>query len=375
MPTTPYLLSHYKDDIHAHAVYWGLRESGFDAKILNSIIDQRAPPISFECNPTQLSWHGSLFDTAQKTSIWYRRPESPDSLNLDHVAEPDKAFVLNEWKRYLRNIDALSTTMSQAFWVNSPSAASNAENKLVQLQTARACGIAFPHTLVSSDPDLIRDFVKRYGAVIYKPFQIHSWKDAQQRIYSTYTRKVTLDMLNNDESLRLCPGIFQTEVDIGCDVRITVIGKKFFATKYTKDESLKSSDFVDWRVGSLQNSNSIEAIDIPAAVQTDILSLMDKLNIVFGCVDYIIDPQGNYHFIEINQAGQFLFMEQEAPELKILRNFCAMLAAAQTDYAVDVIAEHVTWENYVDSDIHKQWWNDVLATRTPGKVPGVTNET
>lgn len=41
---------------------------------------------------------------------------------------------------------------------------------------------------------------------------------------------------------------------------------------------------------------------------------MDALGLVFGCIDLVADDHDELHFLEINQAGQFLFVEHDAPE-------------------------------------------------------------
>jgi hypothetical protein len=37
---------------------------------------------------------------------------------------------------------------------------------------------------------------------------------------------------------------------------------------------------------------------------------MRRLGIVFGCLDFIVTPEGRHVFLEVNQAGQFLFVEE-----------------------------------------------------------------
>src|SRR5947209_11946086 len=38
-------------------------------------------------------------------------------------------------------------------------------------------------------------------------------------------------------------------------------------------------------------------------------SLLKELGLVFGCFDFIVTPAGDHIFLEVNEMGQFLFVE------------------------------------------------------------------
>jgi hypothetical protein len=372
MPTRPLILSALPHDIHAHAVHWGLARCGASPLWLHGFADPAlSPPVSFECDERGLHWLGA-FDPARVGSLWFRRPRHPAAEQLPHVGAADLEFVANEWKRFELNVMALADTVPNAFWVNPPERAIRAENKFVQLAAAQRCGIRFPRTLVSSDPAAIRRFVAEQGRAIYKPFQIHSWQDAAGKIHSTYTRVVTVDMLDDDASLRLCPGIFQALVDKAYDLRVNVIGDRFYAARLDSDSD---GVFVDWRIASLGERIRATATALPDAIERRIRALMRELGIVFGCVDLVADHDGDLHFLEVNQAGQFLFMESDLPEQPLLRSVCALLAQGRPDYDLDRVPDDIGYAAYQDSAEHKAWWDSVSGEiRKDGRIPGVTRE-
>lgn len=41
-----------------------------------------------------------------------------------------------------------------------------------------------------------------------------------------------------------------------------------------------------------------------------LLALMERLGLVYGAIDMRLTPDGRYVFLEINTAGQWLFIEQ-----------------------------------------------------------------
>lgn len=81
--------------------------------------------------------------------------------------------------------------------------------------------------------------------------------------------------------------------------------------------------------------------------------MMQRLGIVFGCVDLIVDRQGDIYFLEVNQAGAFLFVEDSLLELPIFRAMAAMLSASRTDYSINDCVD-VRFSSYSESDEYRE---------------------
>jgi hypothetical protein len=60
---------------------------------------------------------------------------------------------------------------------------------------------------------------------------------------------------------------------------------------------------------------------------------MDAMALRFGAIDLIVTPAGDYVFLEVNEMGQFLWIEQSAPQERLLAHFCAYLCCADRPYA------------------------------------------
>ena len=54
--------------------------------------------------------------------------------------------------------------------------------------------------------------------------------------------------------------------------------------------------------------------------------------IVFGCFDLIVTPNGDVIFLEVNPMGQFLWIEYLCPEIQLLELFCEFLLAQRFDF-------------------------------------------
>jgi len=352
MPPRPLILSSLAHDVHAHAVCWALRRSGVDPLWASSFADPAAGGVSLGSDPLT-PWRGSGALGPEFGSIWYRRTRNPDS--FPRVRQSDLTFVRTEWARFLKNLYLLAGDLSDRLWVNPPAAAIEAENKLVQLRAARRCGLSFPATLVSNEPEEIRAFFRSHGKVIYKPFMTHSWENADGDAFSTYASILDESMLASDESLRHCPGIYQAYVEKTTDLRVVAIGDRLFTASL---RSTSGQAFVDWRAHQHGEQFASDAAELPAGSADRIRAVMQALGIVFGCFDLAVDTNGQAHFLEVNQAGQFLFLEEYVPGLPLLQAMSAMLASGRTDY--DLVPDpSLSYAAYCASDEHARWWEQV----------------
>jgi hypothetical protein len=218
---------------------------------------------------------------------------------------------------------------ADAFWCNPADKAARANNKPLQLAQARAVGLAIPQTLFSNDPDAIRAFHARYaGNVIFKPFLQPQWLNASTT-YSYFTSVLPASALDQRNSLRHCPGIYQPRIDKRHELRVTMVGRHVFATRIDSQASRTSA--LDWRQDLLQQC-PLSDITLPPALVERCHALMARLGLVFGCIDFIVTPQGDYVFLEVNEMGQFLWIEERCPSTRLLDAFTQMLIQGRPDF-------------------------------------------
>jgi len=348
----------------ASAVFWGLTTSGFRPVWLRSasFADSVIGPVSL-----QSSGHGPWeandgLDRSRYASVLYRWAEPRKG--LPNVQVCDSTFVSKEWELFGNNVYALSDQLSDALWVNPPAAAERTENKLVQLHEAARCGLRHPATLVSNDPERIRRFIRRNGRTVYKPFKPHTWENGERGdLFHTATTLLDPAMKLDDEVLRICPGIYQAYVDKSSDLRITVIGDRFFPVRIS---SRAKREFVDWRSHWRDEDFVSSPCKLPATYEDQLSALMKRLNIVYGAIDLAVDQQGELYFLEVNQVGQFLFVESWLDSMPLLQAMCAMLAEGRTDYSLST-CPNVHYKDYLTSDEHQRWKETEL--------PGITEDT
>ena len=256
--------------------------------------------------------------------FWLRRPTLARLPSDMHPG--DVEFAEGEWRMFLQGMR--SVVAPGAFFVNPPQSASRAESKALQLSAAMRAGFVVPPTLMSNDPQQIRDFiVSNPGETIYKPFRSPTWT-ANHHVSMAYTATVTLKDLPDDDILRLTPGIFQPRIDKAWELRVTVIGESLFAARL--DSQAHPGALVDWRSAIKELPVTVD--HLPRAVEQQCHALMRDLGLVYGCIDLIVKPDGAFVFLEVNQSGQFLWLELMNPELPLLDAFCHMLIEGRADH-------------------------------------------
>jgi glutathione synthase/RimK-type ligase-like ATP-grasp enzyme len=210
---------------------------------------------------------------------------------------------------------------ADALWVNPIAGRDRANAKAIQLQEAIRSGLTIPDTLFSNDPGQIRKFLSLYpGEAIYKGFNPIRWS-TEDGTALLYTNKIGLADLPDDEVLMLTPGIFQREVEKAYELRITFMGDYACSAKLLSQQHPVAR--LDWRSGGTE----IEAVpdELPDDLYEACRLLMRRLGIVFGCLDIVITPQGERIFLEVNEMGQFLWLEESNPDFLLLEAFCQFL--------------------------------------------------
>ena len=253
----------------------------------------------------------------EPVSIWVRRPTRP--VPSDCVAPQDYEFALRESKIFSGCL--FQMVGRHAFWVKSLASATRAEMKTEQLRAAVKAGFKIPETLCSNDPDRIRRFIReRKGAVIYKSFYPVSW-GTSDGIAVLFSSEVSEEDLPADALLQAVPGIYQAKVPKKYELRITIMGDCLIAARLSS-QAIQSAQ-IDWRAA--EERVPLEPAEISSALQEACRKVMKDLEIVFGCFDLIVTPQGEVIFLEVNQAGSFLWIEEQNPEFMFLNTFCEFL--------------------------------------------------
>lgn len=242
---------------------------------------------------------GEVVDLAEARVGWWRRVR-PFTVNPALNGEMS-AFAESETAQAVGGmLDALPCR-----WVNPRAADDAAHRKPYQWAVACSLGIRVPRTLVTTDPDAARRFVaeaapgsRSAGQVVFKPFlasSTRSWRE---------TRIVGKTDLERLDLVRLAPVIFQHYIE-GVDLRVTIVGERVFAAEI---DARGTSYPFDMRM--VIGEASVRPIELPQPVLESLLALMRRLGLDYGAIDLRRTDDGAFFFLEVNPAGQWMFVEQ-----------------------------------------------------------------
>ncbi len=286
---------------------------GFPAKLQRSIRVGKSETVKTQ---TKLD-KTSLFKRGNAdVVIW---PEREKIRIAQNASAQDEAHIRLESELFLSSLNYFFD--DETFWINPLASYARAGLKPVQLLLAQEAGFRIPETLVSNNADDILHFVNNQkSGAIAKSFTTANWVEADDTFYFPTTVVTKDDIRDSIEEIQLCPTIYQERIHRNYEVRVTVMGRTTIAVKILTPPEGK----VDSREHTQTGEFEIEAFELPLLIKEQCFKVMDALGLVFGCFDLIVDKNGNYIFLEVNNSGQFLWketMNKNFPMLHIYTQF------------------------------------------------------
>lgn len=325
------LIPTYGGDVHATAVAVALERKGHQAVLWHATDFPSRQVASIRITQSGHGWEvrGTDLHEVEGTFdvVWFRRPTYPV---LPEALEPgDRKAAQRACDAFYRAIWQL--VAPNAFWVNPIGTGGRSDCKPIQLIEAARLGLKIPPTLCGNDPDEIRRFLREHaGHTVYKAFVPVQWKTETGTAH-LYTSAVDLDDLPDDDLLQMSAGIFQRRIPKAYEVRVTYIGDQAFPAKlYSQENELAKAD---WRRAG--RTLRVEAMVLPADVDQSCRALMNSLGLLFGCFDFIVTPEGEHYFLEVNSMGQFLWVEEGDASMLLLDAFCELLIQGRGDFEWD----------------------------------------
>ncbi|MEE1838110.1 ATP-grasp ribosomal peptide maturase [Streptomyces sp. SP17KL33] len=246
------------------------------------------------------AWAGELatahraVDLSRVGAVYYRAPgafQFPDGMT-----GPEERFAAAQARAGLGGV----LSALDCRWVNHPTFMARAEYKPVQLDAARSRGLRIPPTLITNRPEAVREFAAAMpGPVVCKPVASPVLIEDGQ-LKAVYTRRLAKEDLLDLRGIETTAHLFQAWVDKSHEVRLTVVGRRMFATEIHAGSDAAHED---WR--SDYGSLTYTATGIPDDVQFGMRRLMDRLHLTYGAADFIVDPSGQWWFLEVNPCGQW----------------------------------------------------------------------
>lgn len=261
-----------------------------------------------------------------------RLSQSPFLATADAVSIPDREGVLIDvsggrgWLRRLapedwrdgvdpasvqgvvRNawISAVMTIceLGRIEWLSSLDRIYGAEDKLVQQRACRQLGLSAPAMVLTTDPTAIPKELGR--ELVVKPLAAGHFRDERGHAHVVHATPMRRD----DERLALLAGapfLVQRRVPASLHIRAVTVRDQAWLSQ------IPAGEFpLDWRQAEAAHTSWQPATHDQIA--RGAVALAEHMQVGYSSQDWIVDTRGAAHFLDLNPAGQWLFLPAETSD-------------------------------------------------------------
>jgi len=219
--------------------------------------------------------------------------EKPDQATIDYVQE--------QWSAWIESLQ----TIPGATWVNHPKDNHCMESKIRQLRLAHDLGFNIPETVVTtSGENAVEMFNRQGGSLVSKalssPLVSNTGQD--EFVFSVHLEEPPSE---EDESLEVCPTIFQEALLPKTDYRATVVGDTVFSVRIEAEDGEEIP--VDWRT----EKDSVRFVEkeLPPEIEDLCREYVDEAGLLFGAID-LVKVGEEFVFLEINPNGEWGWLQK-----------------------------------------------------------------
>ncbi len=233
-----------------------------------------------------------------------------DSLVPTATAAPLERFAQAE---HLAAFTAALRAIPRDRWINDPWHEAHADCRIHQARLAEAVGLRVPPFVVSTDYDELCAFAAHHGDCVIKPLsdsplaRVNGRFVAPEHLHTAnfvapYAAAFVPLVAESRGSVDGTPSLLQARVNKAADVRATVVDGDVYAGIMYR----VAGDPVDIRQ---KPEPGVQSLQLPAAVVDKLIALVRRLEVRFASCDLVVDASGEYHFLEANVAGNWLWAE------------------------------------------------------------------
>ncbi|MEH2147521.1 MvdC family ATP-grasp ribosomal peptide maturase [Nostoc sp.] len=252
----------------------------------------------------KLEYGTHSISTEQVQAVWMRRIWEPE-LSKELAPKYREACI----RESLATLDAFWDSLKEARWVDDLERINAAHNKLRQLRVASEVGFVIPQTVITNKAESAREFFHQVnGKMVSKLLTALSRSMEANSSFFLYTSAVKEEDLQDAESLRYCPMVFQEQIPKQSELRVVYVNGNVFVGAL--DASVYTASKVDWRKPGVE-TGSWQHHQLPDEVVHRLKAFMGKFGLLFGALDFILTPSGEYVFLEVNPIGEWGMLEKD----------------------------------------------------------------
>lgn len=287
------------NDIHAHSIITALGKHkvndvhSLDFSNFSALMSMN---LALSARDSGKFWlqigQNKLIDSTEISAVWWRRPQNYRQ-HLQSLEPLSRHFAMTEPASMLHGL----WQDNHCLWVNNVVRDAAAAHRPWQLELAKQCGLRVPDTLLTTTADRVKQFWQRYrGEIVYKPLL--------QTFRSEYeTQKMKPEEFAQIDKVQLEPILFQQWIRGTAYIRVTIVGTEILTAATDRN---KNTPFYTTQ----SNSAHYQRHSLTAIMQDRLLLFMKQICLEYGVIDLCLRPDGEYVFLELHSAGEFLTVER-----------------------------------------------------------------
>ena len=325
-------------DVHSQALAWALRKFSVSAQViaLSDLPDYSTSSWS----PHGSSWIDQNADiTPEDADLLYLRRIWPAKAP-DYAHPEDLEFIEASCNKFTKWLIEYYGAVNHR-WIQTPQACRAANNKLLQLTTAKKIGLRVPDTLVSNNFSEVCNFVNGRKRCIAKPIVAENWLVDGVPKFSFTAEVQSADL--DEDAVKLAPMIYQSLVEKTAEYRVAVFGDDIISAKL--NPNLYKETKIDWRA-AMGHTLDIQKSELNETTIKKLKQFLKQMNLKTGVFDLVETTDGEIVFLEVNESGQFLFLEGENPEIKSLLSATRFFLSLISVPCTPAIAETISLDSF-----------------------------
>lgn len=239
-------------------------------------------------------------------SVWYRKPDFPKYLPYTINEEVDRHNIVESKQFFLYLMHYLTDIYSIGHHLYDK----RANSKMIQSKIAVELGMKIAPTCISNSKTDIVNFSRDFDNISLKCLRNHWMKTADGKVFDLCTQKIPSKQLMNQpqEAFSQTVVFAQQYVEKKYELRVTVMGPHIFTCMLDSQRQTEMTGSIDWRQG-YDHGLKHEIIPTPDIIAEFCKKYLSRLNLNFGCFDFILTPEDEYVFLECNPNGQWGWIE------------------------------------------------------------------
>lgn len=231
-------------------------------------------------------------------SIWYRGPGAFSF--AEGMTDVELAYAHREARLGLGGVLASLDVL----WVNHPNRSADSVYKPFQLAVAARCGLTTAATVITNSPDAVRRFATGSPTGAVRKSLGPNTVTEGSKLTVAFTHRLTSTDLVDLSGVDATATQAQHWVNKIHEARVVVVGERMFTILIRAGSEASQ---VDWRAD--YPALSYEWVDTPPEIEKGLRGYMIKMGLRYAAVDFAIDVDERWVFLESNSSGQYFWLE------------------------------------------------------------------